>query len=371
MTRLDRLVLSEIVPPFFGSLLLFIGLFMGADNLLKIFDYAGKGVPLPLLLQFFLFSLPPVIALTSPIAMLLATLLGFGRLSGDSEITALSAAGAPLVRIIAPVAGFAFLVTCAGIFINDTVVPLSERGRQAFINAQKQKAGQLFGGVGLTSRRTGSDGKLSLLIHSEGQLETIGAGRFRLTDVLIVRYVNGFPSDTTFAATAEGGDGDANWILYGVKLFGVYETGATYATSMPKFDGKRTELGTPESLLAGSRPNIELTTAQLGEKAQTLRVAGSLSDARAVEVEAARRVMVPLGSLIFALVGAPLGITPNRASKGVGFGYSVGITFLYWVTLQFASVLGTNGTLPPVLAVALPNIAGIALGVYLIVQMRR
>ncbi len=90
-----------------------------------------------------------------------------------------------------------------------------------------------------------------------------------------------------------------------------------------------------------------------------------------MEVERARRIMVPLGSLIFALVGAPLGIAPSRTPKGVGFGYSILITFVYWIALQFSSTLGQNGTLPPVLAVAIPNIAGIALGIYLIWRVRR
>ncbi|MBC7808739.1 MAG: LptF/LptG family permease, partial [Akkermansiaceae bacterium] len=98
MMRLDRLVLSEIVGPFLFSILLFTGLFMSADNLLKILDYASKGVPAGVLLQFFLLALPPVLALVSPIAILLATLLGFGRLSGDSELTAVSAAGVPFER---------------------------------------------------------------------------------------------------------------------------------------------------------------------------------------------------------------------------------------------------------------------------------
>ncbi|MBC8136140.1 MAG: LptF/LptG family permease, partial [Fibrella sp.] len=122
---------------------------------------------------------------------------------------------------------------------------------------------------------------------------------------------------------------------------------------------------------ASIRPNDELTTVQLQEKARILRSSNSIAEARGVEVEMARRIMVPLGSFIFALVGAPLGVTPNRASKGVGFGYSILITFVYWISLQFASTLGQNGVLPPVVAVALPNIAGIILGIYLIKRIRR
>lgn len=371
MTRLDRLVLAEIVAPFFGSLVLFVGLFMSADNLLKLVDFANRGVPVPLLVQFFLLSLPPVIALTSPIAMLLATLLGFGRLSDNSELTALSAAGAPMERIMAPVAGFAVVVTLLGIYINDTVVPVSVRGRQAIINTQKQKAGQLFGGAGFTYRKTGDDGRLSLLVHAEGQPQTIGAGRVRITDVTINHYTNGVPTKTIYAATAEGGEENLNWTLYGVRAYGKYENGDTYHYANDSIKGEQTTLASPEAFQIASRPNEELTNAQLGEKAQALRKNNAASDARTVEVEQARRIMVPLSSLIFALVGAPLGIAPNRAAKGVGFGYSILITFLYWIALQFASSLGISGALPPVLAVALPNIAGLALGIYLIARVRR
>ncbi|MBC7805926.1 MAG: LptF/LptG family permease, partial [Akkermansiaceae bacterium] len=363
--------LSEIVGPFLFSILLFTGLFMSADNLLKILDYASKGVPAGVLLQFFLLALPPVLALVSPIAILLATLLGFGRLSGDSELTAVSAAGVPFERVMVPVAAFAFIVSCVGMYINSTVVPLSQRGRQAIINGQKQKAGQLFGGAGFTYRKTDASGKLSLLVHSEGPLATIGAGKFRLTDVTVTHYTDGKPVKTIGATTAEGNLDSADWVLWGVVAYGRDENGGSFASSEDLFKGVPETLATPEALLTSARPNDELTTGQLQEKARILRSSNSDAEARGVEVEMARRIMVPLGSFIFALVGAPLGVTPNRASKGVGFGYSILITFLYWILLQFASTLGQNGSLPPVLAVALPNIAGIMLGIYLIKRVRR
>lgn len=371
MMRLDRLVLSEIIGPFLFSILLFTGLFMSADNLLKILDWASTGMPAPVLIQFFLLALPPVLALVSPIAMLLATLLGFGRLSGDSELTAMSAAGVPFERIMVPVAAFAFLVSCVGIYINSTVVPLSQRGRQAIVNEQKNKKGQLYGGAGGTYRKTDPSGMLSLLVHSEGALQGIGGGKFRLTDVTVTHYTDGKPMRTIWAATAEGSIDSEEWEMWGFQGYARDEQGQTFLISSDRTESKKETLATPEVLLTSIRPNDELTTGQLQEKARILRASNSITEARGVEVEMARRIMVPLGSFIFALVGAPLGVTPNRASKGVGFGYSILITFLYWISLQFASTLGQNGTLPPVLAVALPNIAGVLLGIYLVKRVRR
>jgi len=236
---------------------------------------------------------------------------------------------------------------------------------------QKQKAGQAFGGSSFTYRKTDDNNRLTLLVHAESPLTTIGAGRIRLNDVTINRFEEGKPTETIFCSSAEGSDDSANWVLSGARAFGVRPNGNSYRIGIDGFTGKQTTLATPGELLTASRPNEELTNAQLQEKVRALSVNGSNNDSRAVEVEMMKRFMVPLGTFIFALVGAPLGITPSRASKGVGFGYSVLISFVYWIALQIVSVLGRSGTLPPILAVALPNLAGIALGVYLIWRIRR
>jgi lipopolysaccharide export system permease protein len=370
MKRLDRLVLAEIIGPYFGSIALFTGLFMGADNLIKIIEYAGNGVSQLVLFQFFLLALPPVLALTSPMGMLLATLLGFGRLSGDSEITALSAAGVPMTRIMRPVAVFAFAVTCIGIYVNDTVVPLSQRGRQAIIKEQKSKAGNSYGTGAFMYRRADDKGRIGLLIEAEGSPQTIGGGKYRLRDVTAVFYTDNKPTRTVYAATAEGDFDSKDWSLYGYQAYSVENGFAVYHSAKTN-EVREETLVSPEELATSVRPNDELTTAELRKKARILQRNGASADARDVEVEIARRILIPFGSLIFALVGAPLGITPNRASKGVGFGYSVLITTIYWILLQVASILGHNGTLPPVLAVSIPNIIGAALGIYLIWRAQR
>jgi len=372
MTRLDRLILSEIVGRFFGGVLLFTGLFMSADTLLKILDYASSGVPTLLLIQLFFMAIPPIIAFTSPMAMLLATLLGFGRLSSDSEITAIFAAGASLQRVLAPVAAFAILVSLAGAYINDTVVPLSERGRQAIIDDQKRAKGIIPGSQIFNFRQTDEKGRVVMTIHSEGALTRLGGGRFRVEDVTAVYYQNGTPTQTIFAPAAEGADGSKFWQTpQGFRSYGVNSNGGTYFSSAEAGSTRPIELTTPQALTTAARPNVELTTPQLQDKARILRESNSLSDAREVEVEIARRYTVPFGSVVLALIGAPLGIAPRRSGGEAGFGYSVLITFIYWVTLQAASSLGRSGALPPLIAATLPNILGLIIAAYLIVRARR
>ena len=58
-----------------------------------------KGVPFHLVLQLLVFMLPSFLALTLPMALLVAVLLAGGRLAGDLEIVACQAAGVGLVRL--------------------------------------------------------------------------------------------------------------------------------------------------------------------------------------------------------------------------------------------------------------------------------
>jgi Predicted permeases len=358
MRRLDRLVLSEIIGPFFGSALLFTGLFLAGGEFMRLAEYAQQGVAPWLIAQLVLLSLPPIIALTFPMAMLLAALLGMGRMSGDSEVVAITAAGVSFPRVVVPIAAFALLVSLGGVYINDTIVPVSARGRQAIIDQQKQRIGQTVSSnaVAAQFRR---DNEL-YDIRAEGGLQ--GGVLHRVS---VVYWKGGRVVRTLYADEARWVPGTLDWTLSS-DFYGTDYSGANKLIISGKAGTtEAVPLGTPEEMEALKRPEIEVTTRGLQERVRVLRAGGNETGARAAEVEIARRVAVPFATLVFALVGAPLGVRPQRAGKGVGFGLSVIITFVYWIALQFASVLGRGGTLPPGLAVMLPNVIGILLGLYL------
>src|SRR5687767_1052778 len=101
--RMDRLVIGEVVGPFVFGVLLFTSLFFAGGEVVRLAEFMGKGVPPATVAKLLVLPLPYIIALTFPLAMLLAALLGFGRLSNDSEIVALMAGGASFSRIVLPV----------------------------------------------------------------------------------------------------------------------------------------------------------------------------------------------------------------------------------------------------------------------------
>ena len=100
---LDRYILRELVGPFLLALVLFTFFFL-IDRIYHLTDLViTKGVAFPLVLQLLIFMLPSFVALSLPMALLVAALLGGGRLAGDLEIVACQAAGIGLTRLLRPV----------------------------------------------------------------------------------------------------------------------------------------------------------------------------------------------------------------------------------------------------------------------------
>jgi lipopolysaccharide export system permease protein len=82
-------------------------------------------------------------------------------------------------------------------------------------------------------------------------------------------------------------------------------------------------------------------------------------------VEVHKKFSIPFASIVFILVGAPLGIASRKGSMGIGITLSIFFFLLYWICLILGEDLADRRFLHPMLAMWFPNILiGIA-GIYL------
>jgi lipopolysaccharide export system permease protein len=89
----------------------------------RLGDLVGKGLPWTVILEFFLLSLPFTIAMTLPMAVLVAVLYAFSRLAAENEITALKANGVSMTRLLFPVLVGGAVLAVVMISFNDQVLP--------------------------------------------------------------------------------------------------------------------------------------------------------------------------------------------------------------------------------------------------------
>ena len=123
MKILRHYVLREHAGPFFFALATLTSLFLLNQVARHFGDLVGKGLGGAVIGEFFALSIQFIIAMNTPMAVLISTLYAFSRLAAENEITALRASGVSMGRLLVPViAGGAFLALLMVAF-NDQILP--------------------------------------------------------------------------------------------------------------------------------------------------------------------------------------------------------------------------------------------------------
>lgn len=121
----ERYILRNYIGPFFFSMSVITFVFV-MDFILRYIDlFLGKGVKFHIVLQAFTLSLGHMFALIIPMAVLPATLMTYGSMAGENELTAMRACGVSIYRMLLPGLVGAVLLTVGLVMYNNHVLPES------------------------------------------------------------------------------------------------------------------------------------------------------------------------------------------------------------------------------------------------------
>jgi lipopolysaccharide export system permease protein len=117
-----RYVVRQHIGPLIFALTALTSLLMLQYVARQLANLAGKGLPWNAIAKFFVLSLPFTIAMTMPMAVLVATLYAFGNMAAEHEITAFKASGVRVRTLMAPVLVCAMLLSIVMVGFNDQVL---------------------------------------------------------------------------------------------------------------------------------------------------------------------------------------------------------------------------------------------------------
>ena len=141
MRLLNRYLLRQLVAPFCFALAALTGFMLISQVAKKFGALVGKGLPWSVITEVFVLSLPFIIAMTLPMAVLLAVLYTFSHLAADNEITAMRANGISVYQILAPVLIWGVCMAFFNLAFVDQVLPRSNaRLRSLLIDIGRKKA---------------------------------------------------------------------------------------------------------------------------------------------------------------------------------------------------------------------------------------
>lgn len=350
---LDRFIFGELIGPFFFGLMAFTIIMVAGGLLFRIADLIIKnGVSLGIVVRLFLYYLPKMAATAIPMSCLLAALLGFNKLSTNSELVALKSSGISFTRIIKPVIIMAFFVSMGAFFINETLVPISERAAANVMAYEvfKQSPPVFRDKVFLKEE---SGGELKRVIY----VNRIDVKDGKMSDVVVQEFEKGLLSRLVSAKKGEWIDG--SWWLEEGKVFEI--TKDSDVSLLFTFDKQALQLNlNPEEAARTARTPDEMTLNELFREIKMMKQKGM--DVSKILMILNLRFSVPWACLVLAIVGAAVGSRPQRSSSGMGLGLSVIIVFVYYVILSFTQSLGDAGYLHPVFAAWIANIVFLIIG---------
>ena len=111
MRILSKYILKEHLYPFFTALIVLLFVLLTNFVLQSLHKFLGKGLELLLILEYVFLNLAWILALAVPMAVLVSTLMAFGRLSADNEIAAMRSVSVSYIRLLFPVLIFGLSIT--------------------------------------------------------------------------------------------------------------------------------------------------------------------------------------------------------------------------------------------------------------------
>ena len=339
---LDRYIFTELLSPFLISLgaLCFV---MLTRELLRLVELlVSKGVGLFAVLKVFAHLLPSFLVLTLPIAGIIASITAFGRLSFDKELVAMRAAGLSLLRLSRPVFLFALLVFGLTLWLAQWGQPWSSMNlKKVALNLLRDQL------VLALERGTFNEPipKMMIYVSDLGE-EQESTGIFlsdeRNTDeprVIVARQYRVFI------------DASANQVALRLEN-GVIHSKPDQIDEYQRiaFSSYDLKLSLNQSgYTSEERPSYETITAQLAQSH------GRDPSALRRLMEYYKDLAFPTASLVFCLLGVPVGIVSKRSGRIGGFAVGVLVVILYYVLNIGCEFLVTATVIPPFAGAWLPN----------------
>ncbi len=407
MKILEKYILKENFKPFTISLVV-ITFVMLLDKVLDLLNLIiEKHLDFSTIVNVFGLSLPFMLALSIPMAVLMASIISFGRLSTDNELTAFKSCGINIYRLIKPTVIAAFFISLFMIYFNNEILPnTNHKLKNLLINIHyKRPATEIKPGIFNKIK------DLSIFIKERDKDIMKGMLIYDNKDTRFPRVI----SAKTGKILLGNGGNSLKAILYNGEMIEQDKKNHNNVQirKFRKFEMNLPDLGYKiNDLDSNYRGDREMTSQMLLDKIQERKKLIEKSNQRILdlktklakvvkdtlnykkmkkiksfnnmismekskisshkvrinefEVEYHKKFAIAFACLIFVLIGIPVGVMTKTSSIGTSFTVSSIVFLFYYSSLVAGEELADRGYMSPFLSMWMANIVFGVLGIFLV-----
>lgn len=357
MSLVHRQLLSSFLRILGTTLVGALVLFTLVDMLDHMGSFLDNDATLGMMGRYYLYKVPWIIDTVLPIAMLMATLFTVGSMARYYELTALFAAGRSLMQVTRPLLLMAAVTALFSLAWSEFVLPAANSASRRIWEVEvhrKPDRSRPTSDIALT----GEDGRLYYA-------RTFVPNQNRIKGMRVHAFSGAEVTERYDAREAEW-DG-SQWILRdGTRR--TFRGGREESEAFTELASGLTGV-TPETFRTERVRPENMNARRLHRLIQTLKRGGN--DASAYEVDLQFKLAFPAVHLIVVFLGILLASGPRKTTIASGFGWTIMISFGYYLAMNFGRALGHSGALPPLPAAWVGNLAYAAMGMGLFIKARR
>lgn len=334
MKVFHKYIFKEIFPIFILGNVFFVLLLL-LDKIIDLADlFFTKNVPAFLIIQTIVFYLPSFLVITIPTSAMLAVIIGYGRLSSDSEIIAMRAAGAGKKFFTYPTLLFGMTAFLLGCLMSFWLMPAGSMNAISnltkiakLVSIKDLKERELYSeipGLVFYTLEKESDAKYRKMVIIDKKQNS----------VITANEANILPS----------GDAGLLMSLKDGRIVTLNEDGKHSKINYDTF-----KLNTPLLTAAGFKSQSErmMESSKLIEK---------FNEAPIYKFEFSKRLSMPFASIIMSIFGMSLGIFFHRGGRTMAIPITIAVVAVYNILFFASQNFATTGKADPFLAAWLPNI---------------
>jgi lipopolysaccharide export system permease protein len=424
-----RYILKAHFAPFFISFFIIIFVFTFQFIYKYIDNLVGKGLDWWIISQLITLNLAWMVTLAGPMAVLVATLMGYGSLSSTNEIVVMQSSGLSRIRLMLPVLIFGGILCYALVLFNNQVLPEAnhrtkvlmndiQRTRPTFVIEPGRFTEDISGYNILVKKTSLTSNKLEgvFIIDNSNPLAsntlTADSGSIRFSSdyskIILDLYQGEIHqlskksvytdyrkisfSKHVVTIDAQGfgfNKSDENALSRGDRELSADSMRSIVTKIQSDYEIGKLRIVDQIILLANDFGKFKYNTSGLdtSEAKHVKIVAGGLlnryggfrnqylaqkvvqeSNKKQIDtylVEIYKKYSIPFACVVFVLIGAPMGIITRRGGFGVAAGMSLGFFLLYWACLIGGEKLADRELLSPFLSMWVANMVLGAVGLYL------
>ncbi len=351
--RLDVYIVKKFITTFFVALLLIIGIVIIFDISEKIDDFVSKEAPLKaIIFDYYVNFVPYFMNMFSPLFVFITVIFFTSKMAADTEIVAILSCGISFHRMMVPYIFSATLIALFSLCLNLFIIPEANKTRLDFEN---QYIKQRYKGVGRNVHYQINPGEYVFAESFSSWNST--AYRFTLEKIEDDRLVSKISAESAVYDTTK-----KCWTL---KKYFIREFNDDLTDRVRSGRQIDTVLALSVKDFYLTENTVEtLTYSELNELIDIQRMRGD-ANVKFALIEKNTRFALPFSAFILTIMGVALSSKKRRGGIGWNIGIGIALAFTYILFLRFSQMFVHTGTLPPAIALWLPNVVFTIIAVFL------